>query len=91
VIKTFDPGLNGKFTQTVDSLASQGLRVLAIASQTDELFQMAGLVAFQDPPRPDSASLISRLKSLGVRVVMITGDGLLTAQAIAEKINIPFP
>jgi H+-transporting ATPase len=88
VIKTFDPGLNGKFTQTVDSLASQGLRVLAIASQTDELFQMAGLVAFQDPPRPDSASLISRLKSLGVRVVMITGDGLLTAQAIAKKIGI---
>lgn len=88
VIRTFDPNLNGEFTQTVDSLASQGLRVLAIGSQTDDLFQMAGLVAFQDPPRPDSASLISRLKSLGVRVVMITGDGLLTAQAIAEKIGI---
>ena len=88
VIKTFDPSLNGKFTQTVDSLASQGLRVLAIASQTDDFFQMAGLVAFEDPPRSDSASLISRIKSLGVRVVMITGDGLLTAQTIAKKIGI---
>jgi H+-transporting ATPase len=88
VIREFDPDLHGEFTQTVDSLASQGLRVLAIGSQTDDLFQMAGLVAFQDPPRPDSASLISRLKSLGVRVIMITGDGLLTAQAIAAKIGI---
>ena len=88
VIKTLDPELNSGYDQTVDSLASQGLRVLAIGTQTDGLFHMAGLVGFQDPPRPDSASLISRLKSLGVRVVMITGDGLLTAQAIAAKIGI---
>jgi H+-transporting ATPase len=88
VIKTLDPELNSDYDQTVDSLASQGLRVLAIGSQTDDQFKMAGLVAFQDPPRPDSASLITRLKSLGVRVVMITGDGLLTAQAIAAKIGI---
>ena len=49
---------------------------------------MAGLVGFQDPPRSDSASLISRIKELGIRVVMITGDGLLTAKAIAAKIGI---
>lgn len=88
VIKVFDKALNGEFSQTVDSLASQGLRVLAIGAQTDDLFQMAGLVAFQDPPRPDSATLVSRIKKLGIRVIMITGDGLLTAQAIAAKIGI---
>jgi H+-transporting ATPase len=49
---------------------------------------VAGLIAFQDPPRSDSASLVSRLKNLGIRVVMITGDGLLTAKAIAAKVGI---
>ncbi len=62
--------------------------MLAIASGLEGALHIAGLVAFQDPPRPDSASLISRLKELGIRVVMITGDGLLTAQAIAAKIGI---
>jgi len=88
IISTFDPKLNGKFSNEVETLASQGLRVLAIASGLEGSVQIAGLVAFQDPPRADSASLISRLKELGIRVVMITGDGLLTAQAIAAKIGI---
>jgi H+-transporting ATPase len=88
VIGTFDPQLNGKLTNEVEALASQGLRVLAIASGLDGSVRIAGMVAFQDLPRPDSASLISRLKELGIRVIMITGDGLLTAQAIAKKIGI---
>ncbi len=88
VISTFDPKLDGRFSGEVDKLASQGFRVLAIASGTDQSVQVAGLVALQDPPRPDAASLISRLKELGIRIVMITGDGLLTAKAIAKKIGI---
>ncbi len=88
VVSTFDHRLNGKFSNEVEALASQGLRVLAIASGSDGSVQIAGLVAFQDPPRADSASLIARLKELGIRVVMITGDGLLTAQAIAARIGI---
>jgi H+-transporting ATPase len=88
VIGAFDPNINGKFTNQVETLASQGLRVLAIASGLEGEVRIAGLVAFQDPPRADSASLITRLKELGIRVVMITGDGLITAQAIAAKIGI---
>lgn len=88
VISSFVQKDNGQFSPMEEMLASKGLRVLAIASETDGLTQMSGLVAFQDPPRSDSASLISRLKDLGIRVVMITGDGLLTSQAIASKIGI---
>jgi H+-transporting ATPase len=87
-ISAFDSKLDSQFTHDVETLASQGLRVLAIASGTDNNIKVAGLVGFQDPPRSDSASLISRLKELGIRIVMITGDGLLTAQAIAAKIGI---
>jgi H+-transporting ATPase len=88
VIGAFDAKLNGQFSQEVERLASKGLRVLAVATGTENSIQVAGLVALQDPPRPDSASLITRLKELGIRVVMITGDGLLTAKAIAARIGI---
>lgn len=87
-IRAFDSNLDGQFTKDVEILASQGLRVLAIASGIGDTIQVAGLVGLQDPPRSDSASLISRLKKLGIRIVMITGDGLLTAQAIAAKIGL---
>jgi H+-transporting ATPase len=88
IISGFDSKLDSRFASEVETLASQGLRVLAIASGTGDTIQVAGLVGLQDPPRSDSAALISRLKKLGIRVVMITGDGLLTAQAIAAKIGI---
>ena len=88
IISTFDGRLDGKYSQTVSELADQGLRVLSIASGTDHSIQIAGLVGLQDPPRPDSARLIARLKELGVRVIMITGDGLDTARAIARQIGI---
>jgi H+-transporting ATPase len=88
VISTFDPQLKGDYAIDVEAEASRGLRVLAIASGTDHQMHIAGLVALQDPPRSDSFQLISRLKEMGIRVVMITGDSLQTAKAIAARIGI---
>ena len=88
VIQGFASTLDGRFSQAVETLAGKGLRVLAIAGGADDAIEIAGLLAFQDPPRADSKALIVRLKELGIRVVMLTGDGLLTAQAIAAKIGI---
>jgi len=88
IISAFDPNVDARFLPMIETLSAKGLRVLAIASSTNNTVQVAGLVAFQDPPRPDSASLITRLKELGIRVIMITGDGLLTAKSIASKIGI---
>ncbi|MCA1953922.1 MAG: plasma-membrane proton-efflux P-type ATPase [Anaerolinea sp.] len=72
----------------VEALAAQGYRVLAVAHGEGNALQMSGLVAFQDPPRPDSVTLIGKLRELGIRVVMITGDGLATARAIARQVGI---
>jgi H+-transporting ATPase len=71
-----------------DALAGQGFRVLAVAAGTPEGLTLAGLVALQDPPREDSQAVIRGLGYLGVRVVMVTGDGPATAQAVAAQVGI---
>ena len=53
--------------------------------------QMAGLIALSDPPRDDSAALISELAGLGVRTIMVTGDAPVTAQVVAGAIGIAGP
>ena len=47
-----------------------------------------GLLALMDPPRPGAAEAIARAQGAGIRVVMITGDNGLTAQAIAATLGI---
>ncbi len=79
---------HGDLNQFVDELSGRGLRVLAVASGVDEKVHLSGLIGLQDPPRPDSPRLVARLKELGIRVVMVTGDGLTTAKAIAASIGI---
>jgi H+-transporting ATPase len=75
-------------TPDLDSLAAGGYRVLAVAAGQNGDLRLAGLVALQDPPRDDSKTVVQRLRDLGVRVLMITGDSLATAQAIARQVGI---
>ncbi len=70
------------------ALAAQGYRVLAVAGGAEGGLRPAGLLAFHDPPRTDSAAVIARLQALGVRVAMVTGDGAVTARAIAAAVGI---
>ncbi len=70
------------------SMAAQGYRVLAVATGSGDKLALAGLVALQDPPRPDSKNMIDSLRALGVRVVMVTGDGLATARAVAAQVGL---
>ncbi len=74
----------------VERLGADGSRVLGVAVETgsNNALQLAGLVALQDPPREDSHLLIQNLHDLGVRVLMISGDGPATARAVAEQVGI---
>ncbi|KAL7541486.1 hypothetical protein ACHAXR_010988 [Thalassiosira sp. AJA248-18] len=47
-----------------------------------------GMVAIKDPPRPGVASSIDLCKQAGIRVIMITGDAMATAVAIAKDVHI---
>jgi len=69
-------------------LEGQGYRVLAVAIGKPGACQLAGLIALTDPPRDDSASLISELTQLGIRTVMVTGDAVATASIVAKKVGL---
>ena len=71
----------------IDKLAADGSRVIAVVLKTDQV-EPVGLIALNDPPREDSKKILQELSSLGIRLLMITGDDAATACAIAEKVGI---
>jgi len=74
--------------KTASELEAQGFRVLAVAIGPPTALKLAGLIALSDPPRPDSAALITELNTLGVRAVMVTGDAPATAAIVAHAVGI---
>ena len=65
-------------------LAQQGQTPLLLAVEQQGRSQLAGILALADALRPESASVVSRLRGMGVRVVMLTGDNERTARAVAQ-------
>ena len=69
-------------------LEGQGFRVLAVAAGPPTAMKLVGLIALSDPPRTDSAALITELHALGVRTVMVTGDAPATAAIVAHAVGL---
>jgi Ca2+-transporting ATPase len=85
-----------------DRLALDGFRVLAVASRAlpealvgapagavERALTFLGLVALWDAPRPEVPEAVALCRRAGIRVVMVTGDYGLTAQAVARRIGLP--
>ncbi|MDP3634480.1 HAD-IC family P-type ATPase, partial [Phenylobacterium sp.] len=49
---------------------------------------LAGLIGISDPIKPNAAEVVAQLREQGVRVVMLTGDNRVTAQAVADRLGI---
>jgi hypothetical protein len=79
-----------------DSMADQGLRVLAFACRplpdneppSESALIFSGLIGLQDPPRPEVPEAMARCHSAGIKVIMVTGDHPHTALAIARAIGL---
>ncbi|GHU66449.1 calcium-translocating P-type ATPase, PMCA-type [Clostridia bacterium] len=78
----------------IDELAGRAIRVLAIATSggmieedrlPDDEWTLVGVVGLRDDVRPESITAIQEVKNAGVQVVMITGDRIDTAIAIAKE------
>ena len=78
----------------VEKMSGQALRTLAVAMRRggnrpeEENLTFIGMVGMKDPPRPEAAEAVERFRRAGVTTVMITGDHVDTAYAIAAQLGI---
>lgn len=92
---------NEKIKRAVVNMSEQALRVLAVATKTLESLpdkfdnkslesglSIVGLIGMIDPPRAEAKSAVTICKSAGIKPVMITGDHIITASAIAKQLGI---
>ncbi len=73
-----------KYVKLAEELSDMGKTVLFFASNNE----FEGIIAVADKIKDDSAKAVSKLKNLGLSVVMITGDNKKTARAIANEAGI---
>ena len=96
-----DSGFTTKACNVHDSFAEKALRVITVgirlwAEMPEDLspenleqdLTFVGMIGMIDPPRPESKEAVRVAKEAGIKTVMITGDHILTAKAIAEEIGI---
>ncbi|WP_240193262.1 cation-transporting P-type ATPase [Glycomyces sp. YM15] len=90
-------------TAAVTEFTERGLRVLAVAgrpagsrlpataAEAENELELYGLVALEDPPRPDVRASILACRRAGIKIAMITGDHPATAAAIAFEVGLRNP
>lgn len=95
------PGEREEIERVNQTFSNQGLRVLAFACRRLESTEVSleeennmlflGLIAMMDPPRAESKEAVAHCIAAGIRPIMITGDHVVTASAIAREIGILTP
>jgi Cd2+/Zn2+-exporting ATPase len=79
-----DGGLSGENGRIIGRLEKEGKTVVGIASERG----VVGWIALQDRIRPEAKEAVSRLKRMGIRVVMLTGDRRSTGEAIGARVGV---
>jgi Cu+-exporting ATPase len=77
-------GLNAGLNSRADALRRDGATVMFVTVDG----QAAGLIAVADPIKSSTATALDSLRADGIKIVMLTGDNRLTAQAVAARLGI---
>jgi K+-transporting ATPase ATPase B chain len=83
-VKAHNGNVPAELGPVVDSVASKGATPLVVA----EGIQILGVVVLEDVLKPAMSERFERLRRMGLRTVMITGDNPLTAATIAQKAGV---
>ncbi|WP_086864210.1 cation-translocating P-type ATPase [Amycolatopsis lexingtonensis] len=100
--RTLDEAARRGVLTANDEMAGSALRVLAVAvrevsgpgaghDEAENGLTLLGLAGMLDPPRPEVVAAVAACHEAGIRVVMVTGDYALTAEAIARRVGILGP
>jgi K+-transporting ATPase ATPase B chain len=84
LIKDQNAGVPAELDPLVESVASKGATPLVVAADA----QIVGIVVLEDVLKPAMSERFERLRRMGLRTVMITGDNPLTAATIAKKAGV---
>lgn len=100
-VRPIDESTRARLIAANEEMADRALRVLALAEKpldcaTDRLsdreleqgYTFLGFVGMIDPPRPGVSQAIKLAREAGIRTIMLTGDQINTARAIARELNL---
>jgi len=93
--RVLEPADRQRVLDTARNMASQALRVLAVAVKPRARLEDAergmtflGLVGMSDPPRSEAGRAIETCERAGIKPILITGDHALTAEAVARELGV---
>jgi len=100
-LQHFGTDMAGRVQDAINTLASKALRTIAIAFKSvpadtvilseleaEKNLTFIGVQGMIDPPRPEVKQAVKECKEAGIKTIMITGDHVITAKAIAEQLGI---
>ncbi|WP_433554716.1 cation-translocating P-type ATPase [Micromonospora zamorensis] len=98
VVVAISDAMRRRVLAVTDDMSRDALRVLSVAyrpvsadtgqAEAERDLILLGLIGMLDPPRPEVSTAIATCQRAGIRIVMVTGDSALTAEAIARKVGL---